>query len=152
MDRGGAVIVPQPTEDTGLLSNRTLALWPYTKMTDSRIFWGDRYIALRQDPDIDAPVKFGINNTSHKAAYINYGQALVKDFDVNHPDGVYPDGGVSCEVYACSLFTECESLSELKKMKKGESITHTERWTLYDNVEIGEFSNEALDEVAKKIF
>lgn len=152
MDQGGAVIVPQPTEDTGLLANRTLALWPYTKMTDSRIFWGDRYIALRQDPNIEDAIKYGINNTAHKTAYVNHGQALVKDFDVNHPSGTYPDGGVSCEVYASSLFTECETLSELKKLKKGESITHTERWTLYDNIEIGEFSNESLDELAGKIF
>ena len=152
MDQGGAVIVPQPTEDTGLLHNRTLSLWPYTKMTDKRIFWGDRYIALRQDPDIEERIKFGINNTYHKAAYVNHGQALVKDFDVNHPNGKYPDGGMSCEAFASGLFTEIESISEIKTLKKGESMTHTERWTLIDNVDIGEFSNEALDELASKIF
>lgn len=152
MDQGGAVIVPQPTEDTGLLNNRVLALWPYTKMSDSRVFWGDKYIALRQDPAIEDIIKFGINNTSHKVAYVNHGQALVKDYDVNHPGGNYPDGGMSCEAYASSLFIECETLSEVKKLKRGESITHTERWTLFDDVEIGKFSNEALEELGEKIF
>ena len=76
----------------------------------------------------------------------------MKDYDVNHPGGNYPDGGMSCEVYASALFTECETLSEVKKLKKGESITHTERWTLFDDVEIGKFSNKALEELGEKIF
>ncbi|MCQ2771531.1 MAG: DUF4380 domain-containing protein [Clostridia bacterium] len=152
LDENGAVVIPQPTEDTGLLNNRVLALWPYTKMTDKRMFWGDRYIALRQDPSVKDAIKFGINNTTHKAAYVNKGQALVKDFDVNHPNGIYPDNGMSCEVYACENFTECETLSELKTIKKGEKIVHVERWSLFDNVDIAEFSNESLDELAKIIF
>lgn len=152
MDKNGAVIVPQPAENTGLLANRVLALWPYTEMTDSRIFWGDRYIALRQNPDIKKSIKFGINNTAGKIAYVNHGQALVKAYAVNHPDGLYPDYGCSCEAYACELFTEAESLSEMKTIKKGESIVHAETWTLTPDIEIGEFSNESLDALAEKIF
>lgn len=152
MDKGGAVVVPQPTEDTGLLANRVLAIWPYTDMTDSRIFFGERYIALRQNPEIDRNIKFGINNTAGKIAYINYGQALVKSFAPNHPDGVYPDYGCSCESFACDLFIEAETLSELQTIKKGESIVHTETWTLTPDVEIGAFSNESLATVAEKIF
>lgn len=152
MDKNGAVVVPQPTEDTGLLANRSLALWPYTDMTDSRIFWGDRYIALRQNPAIDKSIKFGINNTSGKIAYINHGQALVKSYETHHPDALYPDFGCSCEAYACDLFTEAESLSEIKTIKKGESIVHAETWTLTPEIELGDFSNAALDAVAEKIF
>ena len=152
MTMNGAVIVPQPTEDTGLLPNRILAVWPYADMADSRIFWGNRYIALRQDPSVDRAIKFGINNTAGKIAYVNHGQALVKSYAVNHPNGEYPDFGCSCEVYACDVFTEAESLSELKTIAKGESITHAETWTLTDNAEIGAFSNEALENLAKKIF
>ena len=152
MTMNGAVIVPQPTEDTGLLPNRLLAVWPYADMADSRIFWGSRYIALRQNPAIDRAFKFGINNTAGKIAYVNHGQALVKSYAVNHPNGEYPDFGCSCEVYACDVFTEAETLSELKTIGKGESITHAETWTLTDGVDIGAFSNEALDELAKKIF
>ncbi len=148
----GAVIVPQPTEDTGLLANRILAVWPYTDMTDSRIFWGARYIALRQKPEIDKNIKYGINNTSGKIAYINHGQALVKSYSVNHPNGEYPDFGCSCEAFACNLFTEAESISEMKTLKKGESIVHTETWILMNDVEIGEFTNESLDALAEKIF
>ena len=121
-------------------------------MTDPRVFWGKRYIALRQDPTVENAIKFGINNTAGKIAYVNHGQALVKSYAVNHPNGEYPDFGCSCEVYACDVFTEAESLSELKTFGKGESISHTEVWTLTDGAEIGAFSNEALDTLAKKIF
>ena len=152
MTTGGAVIVPQPKEDTGLLANRVLAVWPYTDMTDSRIFWGKDYIALRQDPSVDKAIKYGINNTSGKIAYVNYGQALVKSYAVNHPNGEYPDFGCSCEVYACDVFTEAETLSELQTLAKDESITHAETWTLTDGVEIGKFTNESLAELAAKIF
>jgi hypothetical protein len=152
MGQDGAVIVPQPTENTGLLANRILAVWPYTDMTDERIFWGKRYIALRQKPEIADSIKYGINNTAGKIAYINHGQALVKSYTPNHPNGEYPDFGVSCEVYACDLFTEAETLSELQTIKKGESIVHTEVWTLTDGIEIGEFTNESLEKLAEKIF
>lgn len=152
MDKNGAVIVPQPTENTGLLANRVLALWPYTEMTDPRIFWGNRYIALRQNPEIAKSIKFGINNTAGKIAYVNHGQALVKSYAVNHPNGIYPDYGCSCEAYACDLFTEAESLSEMKTLKKGEQILHEETWTLIPDITVDAFSNESLDALAEKIF
>ena len=152
MDKNGAVIVPQPKENTGLLANRVLALWPYTEMTDPRIFWGDHYIALRQNPEIAKSIKFGINNTAGKIAYVNHGQALVKSYAVNHPNGIYPDYGCSCEAYACDLFTEAESLSEMKTLKKGEQILHEETWTLIPDIAVDAFSNESLDTLAEKIF
>jgi len=151
MTQNGAVIVPQPKEDTGLLANRMIAVWPYADMMDHRIFWGTDYIALRQDPTTDKCFKYGINNTAGKIAYVNDGQALVKSYSVN-PQGEYPDFGCSCEVYACDVFTEAETLSEIQTIKKGESITHTETWTLTDHVDIGEFTNESLAELASKIF
>lgn len=147
----GAVIVPQPKEETGLLANRVLAVWPYTDMTDPRIFWGRDHIALRQNPEMSKPIKFGINNTAGKIAYVNHSQALVKEY--RHAAGKsYPDYGVSCEVYASGYFTEAETLSPLTIMKKGEQIVHEESWTLYGDVSIGEFSNESLSELTEKIF
>lgn len=151
LDRNGAVIVPQPKEDTGLLPNRVLAVWPYTDLTDKRLFLGKEYIALRQNPEVKEPIKFGINNTVGKVAYINYGQALVKETEFI-PDSVYPDFGVSSEIYSCDMFTEAETLSPLREIKPGDFITHTERWRLIDNVDIGEFSNDSLASVAEQLF
>lgn len=148
---GGAVIVPQPKEQTGLLANRVLALWPYTDMQDKRLFWGTDYIALRQDPSVEAPIKYGIFNTAGKVAYLNHGQALVKEF-TPMPDKPHVDYGMNCEVYACKYFTEAETISPIQTIKGGEAIIHEEAWTLYGDVSVGSFSNRSLAEVAKKIF
>jgi len=50
MNTGGIEIVPQTRIDTGLLPNRSIALWPYTSLDDSRINLGNKFIILRQDP------------------------------------------------------------------------------------------------------
>jgi len=132
MAPGGTVICPQPDEDTGLLGNRCLALWAYTKLTDSRVNFFDKYITVKQDPNKNEKFKFGINNTKGWLAYQNHGQIFKKTYEPNHPNGNYPDGGMSTEVFTNNLFAEAETLSELKTLKKGEFIAHTETWELID--------------------
>ena len=132
MAPGGTVICPQPDEDTGLLGNRLVALWPYTKLTDSRANFFDRYITLKQDKNITDKFKFGINNTKGWLAYQNRGQILKKTYEPNHPEGNYPDGGMSTEVFTNHLFSEAETLSELKTLKCGEFVEHAETWRLID--------------------
>ncbi len=151
MAPGGMALVPQPTEDTGLLPNRTLIMWPYTHFNDPRFTLSDKYITLSQDKDATEAFKFGINNTSGKSAYINNGQALVKY--VKYQKGAeYPDGGCSTEVYTNNLFEELESLSPLYTLDTDETMTHTETWTLVDGIEISEKTDAALAKIAEKLF
>jgi len=133
MAPGGTVICPQPDEDTGLLGNRCIALWPYTRLTDNRANFFDKYITVKQNININEKFKFGINNTKGWIAYQNHGQIFKKTYEPNHPNGNYPDGGMSTEVFTNHLFAEAETLSELKTLKKGESIIHTETWLLIDS-------------------
>ena len=133
MAQGGLEVVPQPTLDTGLLHNRILAVWPYTKMNDSRVYWGDKYITLRQDKTADCVLKFGINSQHGYAAYFNHGNMFVKYFPVGGAN--YPDGGMSFETYTNNLMLEIESLGELRVIAPGECVSHTERWQLFGNVE-----------------
>jgi len=142
---GGMEIVPQPTRDTGLLGNRVIALWPYTNMADKRVYWGDKFITLRQDEGAAQPFKFGINSEhtcgGHaRAAYILDGTMFIKRFNVNE-NGNYPDGGMSFETYTNFLMLEMESLSELKKLRTDETVEHTEYWSLRRGV--SEPRNEA---------
>ena len=132
MAPGGTVICPQPDEDTGLLGNRCMALWAYTRLTDSRANFFDKYITVKQNKNIGEKFKFGINNTKGWLAYQNHGQILKKSYEPNHPNGIYPDWGMSTEVFTNNLFAEAETLSELKTLKHGEFIEHTEIWRLID--------------------
>ncbi len=151
MAPGGTALVAQPTEDTGLLANRSLIIWPYTRMTDKRMTITDKYITISQDKNADTKLKIGFNNTKGKAAYINKDQALVKYSEYQH-GASYPDNGCSVEIFTNSLFEEVETLSPLTTIARGESIVHTEEWTMFDGVQICEKTEEALEELANKLF
>ena len=145
MAPGGVEIIPMQNQETGLLGNRVLALWPYTNMADPRVTWGDKYITLRQDPNATCPFKLGLNNERAWAAYFLNGDAFIKGY--THVDGAtYPDFGVSYETYTGSLMLEMESLSPLKLVDPEETVELTETWTLVKDVALPE------DEAGMKAF
>jgi len=132
MAQNGLEVVPLSAKDTGLSHNRRLIIWPYTNITDKRGYWGDKYATVRQDMTATGPFKFGTNCDDGWAAYFNHGNLFVKYFPA---DGVhYTDGGVNYETYTNAHMLEMESLSELKNVAPGETITHWEKWKLFANV------------------
>ena len=130
---GGLEIVPFNRHDTGLLSNRTMAIWPYTEMDDKRVVWGKEYFTLRQDKRSAKNFKVGTDNRRGWAAYCLKDAMFVKELPYIE-GAVYPDGGMNFETYTCNNFLEMESLSPLQKVAPGESIEHTEYWSLIDEV------------------
>lgn len=145
---GGVEIIPQPTRDTGLLANRWLALWPYAKMNDPRVTWGDRYITLRQEQETEASFKLGLSSQHGYALYFIHGDLFVKQFEPVL-GGTYPDGGMSFESYTNSLFLEMESLGELQILTPAETAEHTEHWSLYKEA-APELSEECIGRVVEK--
>jgi len=130
MAPGGLEIIPQPTWPAGVLPNRRIALWDYTAMRDERIYWGNRYVAVKQDPNNEKPLKLGINNVDGWACYINTGSCFL----CRHPhvEGAeYPDFGVSFETYTHDRMLEMESLSPLALVVPGAAVEHIERWELF---------------------
>ncbi len=132
-------------EDTVLLPNRMISLWPYTKLNDHRVHWGEKYIMLDQDRNANQAFKIGLPNKDGWAAYANNGHLFVKRFQ--HVDGVeYPDFGYSSfETYTCDYMTEIESLSPLFELEPDCSIEHKEIWNLYDNVKTPENETDIDD-------
>ena len=149
-DAVGTVILPLSKDETGLLSNRMVALWPYTRLTDRRAFFGDDYITLTQDRSVKEKFKLGSNNTEGWLAYINHGQMLIKTFEPEYEDSRYPDWGCDCEIFTNEHFLEAETLSPLYDMEPGQSITHTERWTLADGITTPASDNRTLEFFAEK--
>lgn len=142
MSGGGMCVVAQPTRNTGLLSNRAIALWPYAKMTDDRVYWGESYITLTQKKDCASPFKFGLTNESGYAMLFNHDCLFVKNY-THDMNGTYPDGGMSFESYTNSEFIEVETLSPLKKLTPGESVVHSEQWRLFADVKKPAQNDEA---------
>ncbi len=151
LDAGGIAIVPLSKKQTGLLPSRNIVLWDYTDMTDDRLLFGKDIIAVRQDSSKQNALKIGVGQATGKIAYVNHGQALVKEYEADE-NASYPDFGSSTEVYTCPSFTEAETLSPLTSIGKNEKIVHTETWTLTDNISTPDFTAEALTNLSEKLF
>ena len=137
MAQGGEAIVPQPQGDPDSLEpNRRLTLWPYTDMGDARLTWGERYIRMRQRPDMPRRCKFGLSAEDGWLAYLLNGEAFVKFFDY---DGFaeYPDWGAAVELFTNDEILEVETLGPLAELEPGECAEHTEEWRLLRDVEVG---------------
>jgi hypothetical protein len=151
MAPGGKEIIPTPISDTELLPNRWLALWPYTRMTDPRVWWGDDYITLQQDPSCKEKFKFGVNGEDGWAAYFNHGTCFVKKY-MPEKDANYPDNGMTYETFTTDFMLEMESLSPLFDVEPGDTIQHQEAWQLTANIDAPDNDDEAIDAVMRHIF
>ncbi len=133
MKAGGKEVIPQTRRNTGLLPNRSIALWPYTRLDDSRIKLGDKFIILRQDDAVQRPSKLGVSNRNGWAVYFNNNNLFLKKH-VHQKKAVYPDFGVSYETYTNHFMLEMETLSPLTLLEPGEYIDHKETWELFENI------------------
>lgn len=149
MKTGGIEILPQSSSETGLLPNRTLSLWPYTKLSDPRLTLGDKYILLKQRTDLDHACKFGYPNYDGWAAYINENTMFIKKH-VHFLQENYPDFNSSYETYTCDFMLEMETLSPLYKIGPNETVDHIELWNLYNDIDVPK-SEDEITELMKKI-
>ncbi len=129
---GGVVILPQSCKETGVLPNRSLALWPYTNMSDPNVTWGQHYIMVRAD--MNEAFKVGFPNPRGWLAYWLDGALFVKraDFDAQ---STYFDFGSSSECYCNDQFVELETLAPISTIEPGEAVTHVETWDLFGGVD-----------------
>jgi hypothetical protein len=135
--QGGTAILPQPvgnTDPQGLLPNRLLVLWPYTRIHDTRLELRDDFILIQAEAALP-PVKVGYASSAGWLAYWWKGILFRKTFDL-HPGAAYPDGGCSAEVYCGDRFVELESLGALGLLDPGQSVQLIETWELYPVVDV----------------
>ena len=133
---GGVVIAPMPvgnSDPDGLLPNRQVSLWPYTRIRDPRLQWDDDFILLKASPDLPA-FKIGYLNPHGWLAYWIEGVLFRKVF-VLHPGATHPDGNCNAEIYCNDQFVELESLAPLIPIAPGEQARAMETWELYDGLE-----------------
>lgn len=139
--QNGIEIIPQNTTNTGLLPNRFLSIWPYTKLNDPRLSIGDKYIRLKQDPSIENALKIGLMQEHPWAMFFHHGDLFIKTYEPVC-GAKYPDNNCTYETYVCGKFIELETLGELKTANPGETNSHTETWYLYENVNIPQTDDE----------
>jgi hypothetical protein len=129
---GGTVILPMPignADPAGLLHNRQLSLWPYARINDPRIMWGDSFILLKANATLP-PFKIGYFNPHGWVAYWVDGILFRKSFEV-HPGIPHPDNNCNAETYCNDQFVELESLAPLKTLNPGALMNHVETWDIF---------------------
>lgn len=144
---GGTVILPQPvgnSDQNGLLNNRILALWPYTKINDQRLVLRDDFILIHASEN-PSPFKLGYYNPHGWMAYWVDGILFRKTFDISPTGATYPDGGCNTETYCNDQFVELESLGSLVRLEPGEEAYLTETWELYPGLNVPFLSKEICD-------
>jgi hypothetical protein len=144
---GGVAILPQTREQTEFLPNRSLALWPYTDIANPQIRWGNCYILVHTE--MQNPFKVGFPNPRGWLAYWLSGTLFVKRaaFD---GQAEYYDFGSSSECYCNGRFIELETLGPVGRLAPGESVTHTETWELYADVD-SPIDEDATQEIVEKL-
>lgn len=129
----GLMVYPVTQRDSGLLPNTHYVVWPYAKMSDPRVYFGQRFVTVATDSKNTEPFKFGYPNEYKWAALFHNGMCFVKTMDFCE-DAVYPDRGCNLECYVQDWGAEMEDLSPLKTIAPGQMHEHVNAWYLFENV------------------
>jgi hypothetical protein len=135
----GTVAIPQPpyrSHNEALLPAQTIVLWSYTDLNDSRWLIGPRLIRVTPDPARPQPQKIGVGSPQGWCALLRARTVFMKQVEW---DGTaeYPDRGSNIEVFTAGDYLELETLGPLRVLAPDAAATHTERWDLFRDVEVG---------------
>jgi hypothetical protein len=147
MAPGGVAVTafpPRGTHPADLAPTNPLVMWAYTDFSDPRWCFTPKYLALRQDPRVEAPQKAGLFNPRTWAAYLLDGEAFVKRAQAQ-PGSPYPDFGCSFEMFTNAGFLELETLGPLAAVPPEGAVEHVERWSLHHGVRVADLSDPELD-------
>jgi hypothetical protein len=153
MAPGGTAVIPLPPRGPHpehLLPSSTLALWPYTDLSDPRLGWNRRHVLLRQDPNRPAPLKIGASVPDGWAAYARKDHLFIKTFR-HVPGATYPDFGSSCETYTDGEMLELETLGPLTHVEPGGMVEHVENWFLWKGVPVPSGDDDVAETILPKV-
>lgn len=143
---GGVAILPlqSTTVDMdGLLPDRGISLWPYSKIHDPRLRMEDDFILVSAREKLPL-FKIGTHNPRGWIAYWSQGVLFQKRFQMIS-GSQFPDRGCNSEIYCDEHFIELESLAPLIRLEPGSSVSHQEEWELYDSLAQDFLSENILD-------
>ncbi len=132
MRQNGFAIIPiKPckVDESGLLPDRRISLWPYSNPGDKRVSFFKDTIIVRQNPNEPGAFKIGAMANPSWIAYWVGGVCFLKKF-VPESSAPYPDFGCNVETYTNPGILEIETLGPLKTIEPSQSIQHTEQWYL----------------------
>ncbi len=151
LDPNGMLVIPNSRLDTGLVGNRAVSMWPYSKMNDKRVYWGDKFICVTPDTKAVSPFKLGSTVDEGYAAYFNHGQLLLKEFE-HYYNADYPNYFCNFETYTNKDMIEFESLSPIMTVEPGEVAVSVEKWHFADDIKKpGALDEDAIEKAVKSV-
>ncbi|MCL4560611.1 MAG: hypothetical protein M1281_08355 [Chloroflexi bacterium] len=133
---GGVAVLPdrlEPSREGELPPDRRMVLWPYQNWKDQRLQLDNRFLLIHARAQLP-PVKVGYPNRSGWIGYYRKGVFICKCFDPQL-DQPHSDFGCNAESYCNDAFIELETLGVFTKLEPGASVTHTERWEIFPNLD-----------------
>lgn len=128
LDLGGIALLPLPrSAHEGVQADRSLVLWPYTDLSDTRISWHGELVAVAARPG--PRLKLGLEPSPRRLGYLKDGHLFVKELP--SPDANQrPDRGAAGQIFLNEDFCELETLGSLVTLAPGESAAHREIWRI----------------------
>lgn len=126
--RGGTAYLPLGRRDANRVqADRSIVLWPYTRLDDPDLTIEADTITIRMDRD--TPLKIGTALTRGWLAYSLDDLVFVKRAD--HHEGPHADLGATGQVFVNHLGGELETLGPLVALEPGAATTHRETWEIH---------------------
>jgi hypothetical protein len=136
MAAGGKAIVPLPPRgfhSENLLPTSSIAIWPYTNMSDPRWYWGNQFVFLDQDPSKPSPQKVGFYVVDGWVGYLREGVLFLKLFEFD-PQVNYPDRNSNFELFTNDQILELETMGGLVTLAPEEHVSQKETWLLKKDI------------------
>jgi hypothetical protein len=123
---GGVAILPQSSVREGSAPTRSLAIFPYSSLSEPRLELHDDLVLVHGTAAQNF-FKVGSYNPFGWAAYLLEKALFIKRFTVGDFRRL-PDMGSNTEVYVHDAYLELETLGELVWLQPGEAVTFEETW------------------------
>lgn len=118
------------TNEKRFQASASINLWPYTDFNDPAYYWKQDWLEIDQTKSLSKQ-KIGLWNRVPWLAYRLEDLFLLIQVKEKQQDAAaYPDFGSNSELYFDKDMLELEFLSPWKTLNPGESVSHTELWSL----------------------
>lgn len=134
MDKGGIEVVPLSFKNDYNFPNKSLMFWPYSNLKDSRVYLGEKYVAMKICETNIQDFRIGFDTGLDYALYYNDKELFVKRFFKK--DGEYPNKGCVYESFISKDVIEMRANSPIKCISFEECFEHRESWSLYKDVSL----------------
>jgi hypothetical protein len=124
---GGEALLPLESQGSDLQADRSLVLWPYSRLDDDRVEADRDHILIRGEAG--PALKLGSGPEPGWLEYRLHDWRFRKRA-VDTAEGSYPDRGAVCQVYVKDAFVELETVGALARLDPGESLEHGEIWEI----------------------